>query len=95
MKRFIFVLALVMSCSAGGLPVKGVNSPDNIDRDVKFLFELKGVSVFRFYDNGYYRYFTIGNGSFSPQIQERIIHNYDKDGVDHPTTETWVDGALK
>lgn len=96
MKRVLFIaaVALLLGCPVDtGIPVKDVTTADDHDYRIVFLFEKNGVSMFRFYDRGEYRYFTIGNGSFQPQVQERVIHDYDAKGVDHPRTETWVDGA--
>lgn len=94
MKKLLIALFLVFlftGCVQNGIPVKGISTGDiPIERDfqVVFLFEYKGVAVFRFLDGGYYRYFTIGNGEFLPQVQSREIHNGKT-----TTTEYWIDGA--
>jgi len=71
-----------------GIPItKGINTGDSenvkTDYEITFLFEVKGISVFRFRDKDYYRYFTIGDGSFLPYKQNT--------GGKWPSY--WIDGA--
>jgi hypothetical protein len=87
MKRIVFVLiaALVfVGCARRGTSVEVQKSIDSFE--VVFLFEKDGLQVYRFYDAFEYRYFTIGNGSFQPQIQKRTTGK-------GSTTTKWVDGA--
>jgi hypothetical protein len=69
MKIILLILstALVLSCSKQREPVEVQNAKDSFS--VEFIFEKDGVKVYRFVDVGYYRYFTVGNGSFAPQDQ--------------------------
>jgi hypothetical protein len=89
MKRIVFVLigALVFAgCAKKGTQVEVQKSIDSFE--VVFLFEKDGLQVYRFYDAHEYRYFTIGSGSFQPQMQERTTSN----GKTTRVTK-WVDGA--
>ena len=86
MKRlllFLLVCLLFSSCSKKLGQYQPVNNA-NDDFDVEFLFECNGVNVYRFYDCGYYRYFTTGNGNYLPTT---IRQSNGK------TSVVWVDGA--
>lgn len=86
---FIFIIAVLFSsCAKKGELVGGVFSPAKEDFKVTFLFEHDGIQIYRFYDAGEYRYFSIGNGSFQPQIQKRTVSTGKS-----TTTQTWSDGA--
>ncbi len=90
MKKILIVALFVISlasCAKEGVPVS-VSQVGKDDFGVTFLFEKDGVQVYRFEDAGEYRYFTIGNGSFQPQVQKRTISNGKS-----TTTTTWLDGA--
>ena len=101
MKKFLIVtisilmsiLLMSMTCSTKpGVPINNIESPTGADFQVQFLFEYEGVQLYRFYDSGKYRYFTIGNGSFQPQIQSTTYTT--RTGKTTTThTESWSDGA--
>jgi hypothetical protein len=62
MKKCIFILAVIAllfaGCAKRGeyVPVK---SNDNFE--VAFIFEVDGVKVYRFRDNGHFHYFAVKN----------------------------------
>lgn len=90
MKKFLILAVIVLAlsgCVKEGLRVS-VSQVSRDDFGVTFLFEKDGVQVYRFRDAGEYRYFTIGNGSFQPQLQKRTTAS----GKSTVTT-TWSDGA--
>jgi hypothetical protein len=90
---FMSVLLMSMTCSTRpGKPINDVRSPTGADFQVQLLFEYKGVQLYRFYDSGKYRYFTIGNGSFQPQTQTTTYTTSAGKGTT-TYTESWVDGA--
>ena len=63
MKKLILVVLatiLIVGCRENGTPVKTTDSEYNCN--VVKLFEIDGVSVYRFYDGGKYVYFTNSNG---------------------------------
>ena len=63
MKKLILVVLatiLIVGCRENGTPVKTTDSEYNFN--VVKLFEIDGVSVYRFYDGGKYVYFTNSNG---------------------------------
>lgn len=94
MRKWILVLllTLVVFVSCEKVPNDGAVVPVEqagiTAYEVELLFSLDGVSVYRFFDKGEMRYFTIGNGSFQPQIQKRTRSNGKVS-----TTERWSDGA--
>jgi hypothetical protein len=100
MKKIIAILLLVFvlgGCgilrSDKGIPITGINTgdvPGACNFNVAFLFEFRGVSIFRFYDKSEWRYFSIGDGKFVPQIQSRTEQVGE-------TSETiyWIDGVEK
>ena len=51
-----FILLLLSGCMGKGSPVNVSGAKD--DFEVTRLFEKDGVTVYRFYDGGYYRYFA-------------------------------------
>lgn len=68
MKKIIFLLVLVsslmlMACEKTGTPAQTDGAKQ--DFDVQFLFEVEGVKVYRFFDAGYYIYFTNASGTTS------------------------------
>lgn len=90
MKKFLILVVIVLAlagCAKEGSSVS-VFQVGKDDFSVTFLFERDGVQVYRFIDAGEYRYFTIGNGSFQPQLQKRTTTS----GKSTVTT-TWSDGA--
>jgi hypothetical protein len=86
----LFCLFVVFSCGGEnqGVSTDGVISPSNEDFEVRFLFEKDGLQIYRFKDAGEYRYFSMGNGNFLPQIQERTTSNGKTRHV-----EKWSDGV--
>lgn len=79
MKKFVLLIFMVFilcleGCTKHDIPVQ-VNNQGKDSFSVELLFEKDGVKVYRFRDEDEYRYFTIGNGSFQPQEQTRVISN--------------------
>lgn len=60
MKKLILALLILTSCQREGIKTEQTN---NKEFDVTLLFEKDGCKVYRFYDGGYYRYFTTCKGS--------------------------------
>jgi hypothetical protein len=90
MKRvfmLFMVIALVIlgSCAKPGVSA-GVKTGTDANFEVEFLFEIDGVKIYRFYDAGYHRYFSIGEGSFLPQKQT---------SSNGKSTTQWVDGVAE
>lgn len=83
MKIILLILsaALILSCYKQGETVEVQNAKDSFS--VQLLFEKDGVKVYRFFDDGRSRYFTVGNGSFAPQDQ----------AAGGKSKEHWSDGA--
>lgn len=52
---------VLINCTKKGEPVKISDAKD--DFEVQRLFTRDNCTVYRFYDNGYYRYFTNCSGS--------------------------------
>lgn len=80
----IFVCMFIMGCARTGIKVPDATVPTGENFDITFLFEYKGVEIYRFTDGGRYRYFSIGNGSFQPQevvVQNKNSKTYYIDGV--------------
>lgn len=80
MKKLILVVLatiLIVGCRENGTPVKTTDSENNFN--VVKLFEIDGVSVYRFYDGGKSVYFTNSNGKVQ-SISRRTYYN--------PTTKT-------
>lgn len=80
MKKLILVVLatiLIVGCKKNGTPVKTTDSENNFN--VVKLFEIDGVSVYRFYDGGKSVYFTNSNG----KVQSISRHTYY-----NPTTKT-------
>lgn len=68
----ILLSVMFISCTKRGYPV---NPKDNlVDFEVEYLFECDGVKMYRFFDDGYYRYFTTGNGKMadSPELSGKV-----------------------
>lgn len=80
----LLIIIFVVSCARAGIPIDNAFSPAGTDFSIRFLFEVDGVRVYRFFDDGHFRYFSIGNGSYQPQT---IIQSTGK------TTYAWSDGA--
>ena len=68
MKIIIAILLSVMfvSCTKPGHSV--IPNDSNADFEIEYLFECDGVKMYRFYDNGRYRYFTTGNGRMTNSL---------------------------
>lgn len=80
MKKLILVVLatiLIAGCKEKGTPVKTTDSENNFK--VVKLFEIDGVSVYRFRDGGNSVYFTNSNGKVQ-SISTRTYYN--------PTTKT-------
>ena len=87
----IALTVILLSCTQKeGRRVDGVRQAGKDDFQVEFLFEKDGLHIYRFYDEGEARYFSIGNGKFLPQEQSRTVSNGRT-----TTTETWRDGVEK
>lgn len=90
MKKLILVVLatiLIVGCRENGTPVKTTDSENNFN--VVKLFEIDGVSVYRFNDGGKSVYFTNSNGKVQ-SISIRAYHNPSTKTtmVDNETTET-------
>lgn len=90
MKKLILVLLatiLIVSCKKNGTPVKTTDSENNFK--VVKLFEIDGISVYRFNDGGKSVYFTNSNGKVQ-SISTRTYYNPSTKTtmVDTETTET-------
>ena len=75
MKKLILVVLatiLIVGCRENGTPVKTTDSGNNFK--VVKLFEIDGVSVYRFYDGGNSVYFTNSNGKVQ-SISTRTHYN--------------------
>lgn len=83
MKKLILVVVLatilIVGCKENGTPVKTTDSENNFN--VVKLFEIDGVSVYRFCDGGNSVYFTNSNGKVQ-SISRRTYYN--------PTTKTII-----
>ena len=82
MKKIIFIALttiLLASCKDNGTPVTTSDKENNC-RVVK-LFEIDGISVYRFNDGGTYVYFTNGNGK---------VHAVSKRSYYSPATKTTI-----
>lgn len=80
MKKLILVLlatTMIVGCKNNGTPVKTTDSENNFN--VVKLFEVDGISVYRFNDGGKSVYFTNSNGKVQ-SISTRTYYN--------PTTKT-------
>lgn len=86
----IGVMVIILnSCSVKeGTSVNDVVKGAKDDFEVTFLFEYEGLKIYRFYDDGHSRYFSIGNGKFLSQRQTKTTSN----GKSTTTTE-WGDGV--
>jgi hypothetical protein len=72
MKRILLTLtAMVMLCGCvkDGKPIEPINAIDKYD--VKFLFEVDGVRVYRFWDGGRHVYFTNSVGRVEYSYMQR------------------------
>lgn len=90
MKKLILVLlaaTLIVGCKNNGTPVKTTDSENNFK--VVKLFEIDGISVYRFNDGGKSVYFTNSNGKVQ-SISTRTYYNPSTKTtmVDNETTET-------
>ena len=84
MKKLILVVLatiLIVGCKENGTPVKTTDSENNFK--VVKLFEIDGISVYRFNDGGKSVYFTNSNG----KVQSISTHTY----YDPVTKTTMVD----
>lgn len=80
----LLVLFLVFACTKEGKPVETTRQIDNFE--VEFLFEYNGLQIYRFMDGGYKRYFSIGNGTFLPQLQKQLSGK---------VIQAWEDGVQR
>ena len=60
MKKLILALLILSGCVREGIRKEITN---NAEFELTLLFEKDGCKVYRFYDGGYYRYFTNCKGS--------------------------------
>lgn len=90
MKKLILVLfatTMIVGCKNNGTPVKTTDSENNFK--VVKLFEIDGISVYRFNDGGKSVYFTNSNGKVQ-SISTRTYYDpaTNTTMVDTETTET-------
>lgn len=90
MKKLILVLlatTLIVGCKNNGTPVKTTDSKNNFN--VVKLFEVDGVTVYRFNDGGKSVYFTNSNGKVQSTSTRTYYNQSTKTTmVDTETTET-------
>lgn len=65
----ILAAMIVTSCAKSGIVIRNGDVSTGEDFQITYLFEAEGIRVYRFYDAGYYRYFSIGSGKFQGQVQ--------------------------
>lgn len=62
MKKFLLVFAVILFAGCAKEAKETVKA-DNANFSVELLFEVDGCKMYRFYDNGRYRYFSNCKGS--------------------------------
>lgn len=62
MKKFLFLSMFLLLLSSCKKEAQEVYTTTNSEIRVDFLFEVDGVKVYRFYDNGHLIYFTNRTG---------------------------------
>ena len=62
----ILLSVMFVSCTKPGHSV--LPNDNRADFEIEYLFECDGVKMYRFFDNGCYRYFTTGNGRMTSSI---------------------------
>ena len=80
----VILTVILGSCTPSFTGYKSQNETIPSDCKVEYLFSQDDVNVYRFYDKGYWRYLTTGNGSYLPQKQ--VLKRNDR-------YESWIDGA--
>lgn len=77
MKIIIAILLSVVfvGCTKPGHSV--IPNDNKADFEIEYLFECDGVKMYRFYDNGHYRYFTTGNGRMTNSLDVHGKHLVD------------------
>jgi hypothetical protein len=69
MRIIIFLMLILSSCAQEGISKRGTN---NSNFDVAYLFEIDGIKVYRFYDEGRYHWFTSKSECISTVSKTRI-----------------------
>jgi hypothetical protein len=72
----ILLSVVFIGCTKRGYPV--IPNDSKADFEVEYLFECDGVKMYRFYDNGLYRYFTTGNGKMADSSEYSGKHYEDE-----------------
>jgi hypothetical protein len=62
----ILLSVVFVGCAKPGHSV--IPNDNKADFKIEYLFECDGVKMYRFCDNGRYRYFTTGNGRMTSSI---------------------------
>ena len=76
MKNFLpFIVLLIASGCATGIPLQTKESENNRTYEVDYLFEHDGCKVYRFYDRGNYVYFTNCKGEAIVKTDSTEIRN--------------------
>ena len=78
-KRIIIAIlfsVVFIGCTKPGHIV--IPNDSKADFEIEYLFECDGVKMYRFYDNGRYRYFTTGNGRMTDAIVRSGKHYEDE-----------------
>lgn len=76
MKKFLiaFSLLFIFGCEyPQPEPISGLNEQTQAIYNIKFLFEVNGVKIYRFYDKGNSRYFATKGGSVLNQMQSQRV----------------------
>ena len=66
---------LLASCTVTQHPISKEPAANNHYYKVEYLFEHDGCKVYRFYDNGYYVYFTNCNGEATARTDSTAVKN--------------------
>lgn len=94
MKKLIWIFALIclVSCSyePAGTPVE-VSQKETDEYEVRLLFEVDGVKVYRFYDDGHYIYFTNTSGHVKYEYTQMAGKTVITDEVNTYCNETETD----
>ena len=74
-KKFLFLFFALLLLSSCKKEAQEVVSTTNSEIRVDFLFEVDGIKVYRFNDNGYFVYFTnrTGNTEYSYTTHNRNV----------------------
>lgn len=98
MKKALVLFALLFVSGCDFLetkkpePIEGMQRETQLDYSVEFLFETDGVKIYKFYDEGKYRYFATKGGTTLNQTQTKT-RTY-RNGKTVNTTRTHYDSGV-